>query len=68
MGGNTSDRPSVAISGQADIDQVFGFAKAAGAHVIYTLRLRDSTQARCRARRSTSWIANLTRWIASWSA
>jgi hypothetical protein len=62
MGGNTSDRSSVAIPGQADIDQVFGFAKAAGAHVIYTLRLRDSTQARCRARRSTSWIANLTRW------
>jgi hypothetical protein len=45
VGGNTSDRPSVAIPGQADIDQVFGFAKAAGARVIYTLRLRDSTPA-----------------------
>ncbi len=43
IGGNTADRPSVAVPKPADIDQVFGFARRADAKVIYTLRLRDST-------------------------
>ena len=43
IGGNTSDRPSVAVPKTADIDQLFGFARKADASVIYTLRLRDST-------------------------
>lgn len=43
IGGNTSDRPSVAIPSPADIDELFAFAKAADVEVIYTLRLREST-------------------------
>ena len=43
IGGNTSDRPSVPIPATTDIDQVFAFAQRANVHVIYTLRLRDST-------------------------
>lgn len=43
IGGNTSDRPGVAVPNERDIDELFGFAKAADAKVIYTLRLRDSS-------------------------
>lgn len=43
IGGNTSDRPGVAVPDTRDIDELFGFAKAADAKVIYTLRLRDSS-------------------------
>lgn len=42
IGGNTSDRPSAPIPSRADIDATYAFAKAAGAKVIYTVRLRDS--------------------------
>ncbi len=42
IGGNTSDRPTVKVPSQPDIDAVYGFARAAGANVIYTVRLRDS--------------------------
>jgi hypothetical protein len=41
LGGNMADRPSVPVPGPADIDSLFAFAKAAGAKVIYTLRLRE---------------------------
>src|SRR4029079_4473479 len=41
IGGNTADRATVPIPTNADIDQLFGFARAAGVKVIYTLRLRD---------------------------
>jgi hypothetical protein len=41
LGGNMADRPSVPMPGPADIDSLFAFAKAAGARVIYTLRLRE---------------------------
>lgn len=41
IGGNTSDRPSVAVPNERDIDELFGFAKAADVKVIYTLRMRD---------------------------
>ena len=43
IGGNTSDRPSVAVPGPKDIDELFGFARAANVQVIYTLRLRERT-------------------------
>src|SRR6266566_1888276 len=43
IGGNTADRPTVKIPDNTDVDNLFGFAKAAGARVIYTLRLREST-------------------------
>lgn len=43
IGGNTSDRPSVAVPDERDIDHLFAFAKAADAKVIYTLRLNDSS-------------------------
>lgn len=43
IGGNTSDRPGVAVPNTRDIDHLFAFAKAADAKVIYTLRLRDSS-------------------------
>lgn len=42
IGGNTSDRPTVKVPSQADIDAVYAFARAAGVNVIYTVRLRDS--------------------------
>lgn len=45
IGGNTSDRPSVPVPKEQDIDQVFDFAHQAGTTVIYTLRLRDSAPA-----------------------
>jgi len=42
IGGNTSDRPGVPVPGPRDIDELFGFARAAGVQVIYTLRLRNA--------------------------
>jgi hypothetical protein len=42
IGGNTSDRPSVKVPSQADIDEVYAFARKAEVSVIYTVRLRDS--------------------------
>jgi hypothetical protein len=39
VGGNTADRPTLPVPARADIDSLFGFAKAAGVKVIYTLRL-----------------------------
>lgn len=42
IGGNTADRPTVAMPTEADVDSVFAFAKAVDARVIYTLRLRGS--------------------------
>jgi hypothetical protein len=41
IGGNTADLPKIAIPTHEDIDNLFGFAKAAGVKVIYTLRLRN---------------------------
>lgn len=41
VGGSTADRPSVPVPNFKDIDNFFGFVKAAGVKVIYTLRLRE---------------------------
>ena len=41
VGGNTADRPAVTVPGETDVDNLFAFAKAADAKVIYTLRLRE---------------------------
>ncbi|HEV2435288.1 MAG TPA: glycosyl hydrolase family 79 C-terminal domain-containing protein [Verrucomicrobiae bacterium] len=41
VGGNTADRPGVAVPGPADADSLFAFARAAGVKVIYTLRLHQ---------------------------
>ncbi len=46
VGGNTADLASVAIPDDADIDSLFGFAKAAHVKVIYTLRLRGAVHVR----------------------
>jgi hypothetical protein len=43
VGGNTADRPGVAMPGPADADSLFAFARAAGVQVIYTLRLRQGS-------------------------
>jgi len=43
VGGNTADRPGVAMPGPADADSLFAFARAAGVKVIYTLRLRQGS-------------------------
>lgn len=40
IGGNTSDRPTVKVPDDADIDRLFEFSQLAGVKVIYTLRLR----------------------------
>lgn len=45
VGGNTAERDTVPIPGKADIDSLFGFAKAAGVRVLYTLRLKDADPA-----------------------
>ena len=42
VGGNTAERENVHIPGKADIDHLFGVAKAAGVKVIYTLRLKGA--------------------------
>lgn len=42
IGGNTADRANVPIPETRDIDALFGFAKAADAKVIYTLRMKDT--------------------------
>jgi Glycosyl hydrolase family 79 C-terminal beta domain len=41
VGGNTADRPGIAVPDRADADSLFAFAKAADVKVIYTLRLRN---------------------------
>ena len=41
IGGNTSDRDARQLPGEADLDSLFGFAKAAGVKMIYCLRLRN---------------------------
>ena len=45
VGGNTAERATVAIPGTSDIDNLFGFAQAADAKVIYTLRMEGNTTA-----------------------
>ena len=39
VGGNTADRPTLPVPAEADVDNLFAFAKAADLKVIYTLRL-----------------------------
>lgn len=41
IGGDTADKAAVPVPSTADIDSLFGFAKAAGVKVIYTVRLKD---------------------------
>ena len=45
IGGNTSDRNALHSPEFADLDRLFGFAKAAGVKVIYCLRLHDGDPA-----------------------
>jgi hypothetical protein len=45
IGGNTADNPAVKIPDDADIDNLFGFAHAAGVKVVYTIRLKGETDA-----------------------
>lgn len=45
IGGNTSDRNALHAPEFADLDSLFGFAKAAGVKVIYCLRLHDGDPA-----------------------
>jgi len=42
VGGNTADRVTVKIPDRTDIDSLFGFCRAAGVKVIYTLRLNGN--------------------------
>ncbi len=41
IGGNTSDRDAKQLPGEADLDSLFAFAKAANVKVIYCLRLHN---------------------------
>ena len=43
VGGNTADRPTLPVPSEADVDNLFAFAKAAGVKVIYTLRLNQGS-------------------------
>ncbi|HVU32732.1 MAG TPA: hypothetical protein VHE61_04810 [Opitutaceae bacterium] len=45
VGGNTSDRNAARLPSPADLDALFGFARAAGVRVIYCLRLHDGDPA-----------------------
>ena len=42
VGGNTVDKPEVDVPGEADIDSLFAFARAADVKVIYALRLKGA--------------------------
>ena len=43
IGGNSADAPTVPIPTEPDLDQVCAFAKAAGVHLIYNLRLKEQS-------------------------
>ena len=45
MGGNSVDTASVPVPAEADLDNLFAFAKAAGVKVIYSVRLKDGDPA-----------------------
>jgi hypothetical protein len=45
VGGNSAERDTVKIPDNADIDSLFGFARATGVKVIYTLRLSGNSPA-----------------------
>lgn len=45
VGGNTADNPAVAYPTPKDIDRLYAFARAADCDVIFTLRLRQTTDA-----------------------
>ena len=49
IGGNTADRDVRRLPEPADLDSLFGFAKAAGVKVIYCLRLHDGDPAQAAA-------------------
>lgn len=42
VGGNSAERETVPVPARADIDSLFGFAKAAEVKVIYTLRMKGA--------------------------
>lgn len=44
VGGNTADRPTLPMPSTDDVDNLFGFAQAAGVKVIFTLRLREGSR------------------------
>ena len=43
IGGNSVDAPTIPIPSEEDVSNFFGFAKAAGVRVIYSVRLEEST-------------------------
>jgi hypothetical protein len=45
VGGNTAERATVPIPDTPDIDSLFGFARAAGVKVIYTVRMQGNSPA-----------------------
>jgi hypothetical protein len=55
LGGGTVDGPRAAIPSRADIDNVFGFARAAGIKVIYSLPLLDGDSAEAAATAKYIW-------------
>jgi hypothetical protein len=43
IGGNSADNPAVRRPSEEELDHLFAFARAAGVHVIYNLRLKGET-------------------------
>lgn len=43
VGGNTADRPTLPVPTEADVDNLFAFARAADVQIIYTLRLNQGS-------------------------
>jgi hypothetical protein len=59
VGGNSAERDTVKIPGQADIDSLFSFARAAGVKVIYTLRLTGNNPVDAASRSETNPTSSL---------
>src|SRR6185312_6709940 len=55
VGGGTVDGPHPAFPSRADIDNLFGFARAAGIKVIYSLPLLDAKPAESAATAQYIW-------------
>src|SRR5580704_11772729 len=55
VGGGTVDIPRYAVPGQADIDSLFAFAKAADVKVIYSFRLLNGSKTNAAALAQYIW-------------
>ena len=62
MGGNSVDSGKFPLPASADVDRLYAFAKAAGAHVIFNLRLKDLTDPSVDVRLARYIMAKYKNW------